>query len=133
MSTASARHTAEIAVYAPEIPGAFLSLVLPGAGQLYAGDPIRGAAYLGAAVLVGAGTYGLLRRGVSDFEAKESRTQAFMGLIAYGASVGVGVASTLDAIADIVGRHQAANETLVAPTGSEARSRPSAPRRRMDD
>lgn len=130
---AGGRHTAETAVLAPEVSGAFLSLALPGAGQLYAGDTVRAAVYFGAAILVGAGTYNLLKAGVSDFEAREARTQAFMGVIAYGTSLGVGIVSALDAMADITGRHMAADEALVPPEGALQRPRPAAPRRKGDD
>lgn len=132
-SVGGGRHTAETAVRAPEVPGAFLSLAMPGAGQLYAGDPVKAAVYLGAAVLVGAGTYNLLRAGVSDFEAREARTQAFMGLIAYGTSFAVGIASTLDAVADISGRYAAAEEALVPLPGAGSRPRPATLRRKADD
>lgn len=132
-AVSGSRHTAEMAVHAPELPGAFLSLAMPGAGQLYAGDPVRAAVYFGAAILVGASTYNLLRAGVSDFEAREARTQAFMGVIAYGTSFGVGIVSTLDAMADITGRYMAANEALVPPAGADLRPRPAAPRRKGDD
>ena len=133
-ANSSGRHTAEIRISAPEISGSFLSLAVPGAGQFYAGNPVKAGAYFGAAALVGAGVYNLLISGVSEFEAKEARTQAFVGVIAYGAAFGVGIASTLDALADIANRHQAANEVLVPPAGPEIRPpRPAAPRRRGDD
>lgn len=42
---------------------AFLSAVIPGAGQWYAGDPYRAAIVFSPAILVVAGTYGLANRG----------------------------------------------------------------------
>jgi TM2 domain-containing membrane protein YozV len=131
----SGRRTAEITVLAPEYSGAFLSLVLPGMGQFYAGNPIRGAIWLGLAAAVGATTYSVLDglRSPTERQVNPGST-ALIGAIAFGAVVGVGVVSTVDALADIGARYAASQAALVAPEGKASVPRPAAGgKKRTDD
>ncbi|MBM3274853.1 MAG: hypothetical protein FJZ00_06855 [Candidatus Sericytochromatia bacterium] len=122
---AAGRRTAEITILVPEYSGAFLSLALPGMGQFYAGNPVRGAIWLGLAAAASATTYSVLDGLRSPIERQVNPgSTALIGAIAFGAVVGVGVVSTLDALADIGARYAAAQAALVAPEGKAAVPRP---------
>ena len=125
------RHTAETEILAPEFSGAFLNLLVPGAGHLYIGDPVRAGVYLGIGGLAAGTTYSLLMAGDTFVTPEE---HWFASLWAIGAMLLIGCVSTADALSDVSGRYQAAEAALVpGPEAGAPVAQPRYRRRTGDD
>ncbi|MBM3267092.1 MAG: hypothetical protein FJZ01_05525 [Candidatus Sericytochromatia bacterium] len=139
-SLAVAVATAAITVTAPQPTGALLSLAAPGLGQAYAGNPIAGAAWLGLGGVAGIGVFQLVWAGHVPGDSPFSSAQGLFAIaLGTGAWLGVGIASTLAAAAEISGKYLAA-ESALAPPGDRPAVAPApaltprpAGRRRRDE
>ncbi|MBI6547005.1 MAG: TM2 domain-containing protein [Cyanobacteria bacterium NC_groundwater_1444_Ag_S-0.65um_54_12] len=81
----------------PNLGGAFLSLLLPGAGQFYLGDNTKGIAYLASGGILAGATFIYLRsQRAGDFDSFEML--AFPAVISLAGYLAVGMVSTIDAL-----------------------------------
>jgi hypothetical protein len=114
---------------APVHPAApWASLVVPGAGQMLAGDTTTGLLWLGAGVGAGAGTYAMLRGQMpADALVTPATPQFyFLALLAYAAWLGVGAAATVAGLAEAAAR--APRPVPLPLPATEAPPDPTAPR-----
>ncbi|MBU6429566.1 MAG: hypothetical protein KGR26_11175 [Cyanobacteria bacterium REEB65] len=108
--------------------GAFWSLLYPGGGQFYAGDPVRGYVYLGVGLAGGLVGFGVMRAQLPGTVPATAEETALGVLVGYGALLAIEAASTVDAIFEIVGKSQSASldkEAAAAPVAVLPPPRPS--------
>ncbi|MEB3236296.1 MAG: hypothetical protein VKO64_01560 [Candidatus Sericytochromatia bacterium] len=110
----------DVAAVHPAAPWA--SLIVPGAGQMLAGDTTEGLLWLGGGLAAGAGTYAFLRGQMpADALVTPDTPQFyFLGLLAYAAWLGVGAAATAFGLARAAARTPRTAPPTPAPAASTA-------------
>lgn len=106
---------------APVHPAApWASLIVPGTGQMLAGDTTEGLLWLGGGLAAGAGTYALLRGQMpADALVTPDTPQFyFLGLLAYAAWLGVGATATALGLARAAARVPRTAPPTPAPAAS---------------
>ena len=92
----------------PSPAGALLSLLLPGGGQFYAGDPVRGFVYLGLGLGAGLAGFGLMMAQIPGGVPPSAEETALSGIVGYGALLVVESVSSVDALLEISSKQGAA-------------------------
>ncbi len=100
----------------PSLAGALLSLLYPGGGQFYAGDPVRGFVYLGLGVGAGLAGFGLMMAQLPGGVQPSAEETALSGIVGYGALLVVESISSVDALLEISSQQGAA--VASTPLGS---------------
>ncbi len=92
----------------PSPAGALLSLLYPGGGQFYAGDPVRGFVYLGLGFGAGLAGFGVMMAQLPGGVQPSAEETALSGIVGYGALLVVEAVSSIDALLEISSQQGAA-------------------------